>query len=80
MFGSIDRKHLPITEKQCAELCMFTLDCNVYEFSPNWGQCKLVANDPKVDGKKFDFKFCMKSSHNKFGLNIIFLFEYKKFS
>ena len=65
MFGSIDGHHLPITEKQCAELCTFTLDCNVYEYSPHDGQCKLVADDPKLDEKKWDYKFCMKGIYNK---------------
>ena len=73
MFGPIGHKHFTITEKQCAELCMFTLDCNVYEYSPNWGQCKLVADDPKVDIKWKDFKFCMKGSDIKFGLNFFIL-------
>ena len=65
MFGSIGGRHFPLTEKQCAELCMFTLDCQVYEFSPQFSQCKLVAADPPVAGKKGDWKFCKKGCNKK---------------
>ena len=63
-WGKCDR-HLKINEKRCAEICTYTLDCQVYEFSPEYGQCKLVAADQQKAGKVHDWKYCVKGTDYK---------------
>ena len=62
--GKCDR-HLKINEKRCAEICTYTLDCQVYEFSPEYSQCKLVAADQQKAGKVEDWKYCVKGTGYK---------------
>ena len=52
--------HIKTSEQRCADLCHHTLDCQVYEYSNTWGQCKLVAIDQQKDGRFKHWKYCVK--------------------